>query len=276
MHSAARKFEMTTILSSRAKKIVPASRDHLRSRGTLCYRKTAKFSKVAVCCLLLAAAAIGECVEVEAGGDPSSEHVRITTVVNSKAASGVRVDIYGSENQYKPSVISDHNGVAVLPKLLPGLYGIVAESADRKFHGQLALQVTRSLKNRTSSFFISLTGVLPSWGGLPPVTIGELTAAATMPVSTRLHRFRGILIDQSGAPIPSADIVVMKTRSSDNTGLTISEINSKEDGWFSEPLLEGTYVAVFRMSGFRTEIVAFEVANDGLEDLRVTMRIASC
>jgi hypothetical protein len=235
-----------------------------------------KAAAIAICCTLLAVAGLSECVEVEAGGEPSSERVRITTVVNSKAASGVRVDIYGSENQYKHSVISDHNGVAVLPKLLPGLYGIVAESADRKFHGQLALQVTRSSKNRTSSFFISLTGVLPSLGGLPPVTIGELTAAAKMPVSTRLHRFRGILTDQSGAPISNADIVVMKMRSSDNTGLTVSEINSKEDGWFSEPLLEGTYVAVFRMNGFRTEIVAFEVANDGLEDLRVTMRVGSC
>jgi hypothetical protein len=267
---------MKIILSSRAKKIVPASRDDLHSRGTLCYRETAKFSEVAVCCLLLTAAAIGECVEVEAGGEPSSERVRITTVVNSKTAPGVKVDIFGSGNQYKHSVVTDHNGVAVLPKLVPGLYGVLAESADRKFHGQLALQVTQSPKSRTSSFFISLTGVSPSLGGLPPLTIGELTAATKTPVSTRLHRFRGVLIDPSGAPIPNVDIVVMKMRSGDNTGLTISEINSKEDGWFSEPLLEGTYVAVFRMSGFRNEIVAFEVANDGLEDLRVTMRIGGC
>ena len=68
----------------------------------------------------------------------------------------------------------------------------------------------------------------------------------------------------------------MRTRSSDNTGLTISELNSKEDGGFSEQLSEGTYVAVFRMNGFRAEVVAFEIANEGLEDLRLTMRIGGC
>src|SRR5438876_6607001 len=266
---------MKITLSSRAKKIVRRA-DDLHSRGTLCYREAAKFSKVAVCCSVLAIAALGECVEVVSGGDPSSQHVRITMVVNSKAAPGVNVDIYGSENQYKESVVSDQNGVAVLPKLLPGLYGILAESADKKFHGQLALQVTRSPKNRTSSFFISLVGVPPSLGGLPPLTIGELTAAVKMPVSTRLQRFSGVLVDPSGAPIPNADVVVMMTRSSDNTGLTISELNSKEDGGFSEQLSEGTYVAVFRMNGFRAEVVAFEIANEGLEDLRLTMRIGGC
>src|SRR5438309_8828159 len=207
---------MKITLSSRAKKMSRCA-DDLRSRGTLCYRETAKFSKVAVCCLILTTAAIGECVEVEPGGEPSSERVRITTVVNSKAVPGVKVDIYRSENQYKQSVVSDRNGVAVLPKLMPGLYGVLAESADKKFHGQLALQVTRSPKNRTSSFFISLIGVPPSFGGLPPLTIGELTAAVKMPVSTRLQRFSGVLVDPSGAPIPNADVVVMRTRSSDNT-----------------------------------------------------------
>jgi hypothetical protein len=267
---------MKTPLSSRAKKIAPASRDDFHSRGTLCYCETAKFSKVAVCCLLLATAAIGECVAVEAGGESSSERVRITTVLNSKVAPGVKVDIFGSENRYKHSVVSDHNGVAVLPKLVPGLYGVLAESADRKFHGQLALQVTQSSKNRTSSFFITLNGASPSFGGLQPLTIRELTTAAKTPVSTRLQQFSGVLIDPSGAPIPNADIVVMKTRSSDNPGLTISELNSKEDGGFSEHLSEGTYVAVFRMNGFRTEVVAFELANDGLKDLRITMRIGGC
>src|SRR5881394_542099 len=95
--------------------------DH-RSRGTFCYRDAMKFSKVAVCCLILAVAAVGECVEVEPGGEPSSQRVRITTVVNSKATSGVKVDIYRSENPYKHSVVSDRNGVVVIPKLAPGIY----------------------------------------------------------------------------------------------------------------------------------------------------------
>ena len=215
-------------------------------------------------------------MEVVGGGEPSSERVRITAIVNNKAAPGVKIDVYGSENQYKHSVVSDQKGVAVLPKLRPGLYGVLAESADKQFHGQLALQVTQSPNNRTSSFFITLLAASASFGGLPPVTVGELTVAAKTPVSTRLQHFNGVLIDPSGAPIPNADIVVMRTESSNNTGPAISEVNSKEDGWFSELLPEGAYVAVFRMNGFRTEVVAFEIANNGLRELRITMRLGGC
>ncbi|HSS95717.1 MAG TPA: carboxypeptidase-like regulatory domain-containing protein [Terriglobales bacterium] len=221
---------------------------------------------------LFASMATAECVEVTSGGQPSFQNLRITTIADSKALSGIKLDVYQVQTK-KYSLMSDKDGVAILPKLDPGEYGIFAASTDTGLHGQLYLQVSKSSKGQTSSFFINMTGRPLPVASYPPPPAAGITAPGDKPV-THIQYFSGILVDQSGAPIPDANIVV-STIPSKGASETI-ELKSAADGKFSAPLAEGKYVAMFRSMGFRNEVVIFEIGKDADKTLQITLRVASC
>ena len=221
-------------------------------------------------CLFLVGTTLAENVMVTSEGEPSFQSLRITTIVDSKALPGAKIDIYERQTK-KYSLATDTGGVLVVPELDPGVYSIVAASADARFHGYLALQVSKSSKGQISSFFINLTNNSAQLNSLRPLTAGELAAAANKAVNTRIQQFIGVLVDPTGAPIPGGNIVVRALRSAG--AIEIIELKSGADGQFSAPLAEGAYIAIFSSPGFRNEVTAFEIGKDATKTLHVALRV---
>jgi Carboxypeptidase regulatory-like domain len=234
-----------------------------------------KLLSIAACCVFLTIphATFGSTPTVRVDVPAkSSPRVRITVLLNGKAQKGARVEIYryelGPGQEAVPRVVltSDDQGRVAPPRLTPGHYHVIA-SADKKLRADLSLDILAQYDQGVSVFAMELA--------ISPFPTREelLSEAEQKPIKDRVREFHGIVCDLWGAVIPGVSIEVVRkgTEGKDR----VAQLKSGIDGQFSAPLSDGTYVALFYMSGFRTEIVPFEVTKEGSEHLRVTLQIAA-
>ena len=221
-------------------------------------------------CLLSTSLVSAECVDVTPAIHPSSDRVRITALLDGKPLRDAKLEFFFASEQ-KPRVVlsTDLQGVASTPQLSPGFFRVVA-TGPKNLAAELYLEVSKTSAIHATAFEMKLAPVPSSVSSLD----ARLAIAEKTPVTQRIHEFNGLLLDPSGAAIPGAEIEIMRKGSK---GESVAKLKSDEAGRFVAPLDEGTYVAFIQMPGFRTEIVAFELAqNAGPRDLSISMRIGGC
>jgi carboxypeptidase family protein len=222
-----------------------------------------KGALITVCWFLAAIPARAASVEVrQMTLQQSARHVRISVLLNGRPTPGVSVDFCTSGDKPCRTSLTDENGIANSPKLPDGDY-IVTASLEDVSGGDLYLHVSR--KGKTRSFPIDLTESFRA--------AQEFRSAADkLPIREIMQAFQGVLRDPSGATISGVDIKIVRRGSEDHA--IVQRLKSDSNGHFSVPLGEGTYVALFSCPGFRTEIVPFEIAAHGSEELVVSLQLA--
>lgn len=226
---------------------------------------------IVTCSLLMVRFAAAECVTVYSETpkyEPSFRHARITIVQNGKPLKDAVVQLYIPGVQGSSSPLINDNGTAMLPKLRPGKYCVIATAKDTRSAG-VCLDVSLSAEDKTTVLSIDVPSK-PTWPDGP-----ELAAAEKMPIGNRLRDFSGTVQDESGAVVSGAEIDVLSKGSENKKYL--AQIQSDHSGRFSTHLAEGTYIAFFRMSAFRTHIAVFEVVREaGSKDLLITLKVGGC
>jgi hypothetical protein len=212
--------------------------------------------------LILPVFAVAESVEVkEIKRQPSSRHVRIAVSLNGRSVPHATVDFCVAGSEPCISAVADENGIAVSPRLPDGNY-IVTASLEDISAGDLYLHVSR--KGKASAFSLDLTESFRA-------EQSSLAAADQLPIRETLQVFRGFIRDPSGANVPGANIKIMR-RGSENHAV-VRRVKTDQNGYFSAQLDDGKYVAFFLSSGFRSEIVPFEIAPQGSKELLVKLQI---
>jgi len=89
--------------------------------------------------------------------------------------------------------------------------------------------------------------------------------------NVRLKEFRGVVQDASDAVIPGLKIEVLRKAALEKGDL--AQTLSNEKGQFTLPLDRGEYLAVFTYQGFKTRAVAFKLANEGWQGIRIAMTV---
>jgi len=201
----------------------------------------------------------------------SGRKVYLAVVLNGRPQKRVKVEFYryevgrGQEHKPRLSRATDDDGWVKVNNLAPGHYYIVA-SSDKNLHAYLYVDVFAHVGKTPSAFSMELQ---PS----PYPTREQLLANAEKKTTLdRVTQFRGVVHDPSGAEIPRVLIEVVRkgTERKDR----VARLKSGKTGRFSAQLSAGVYVAIFTASGFRTQLIPFELAKDGLEQLNVTLQIA--
>jgi hypothetical protein len=213
---------------------------------------------------------LGRCAVVEVLDlKPSSQHVRIRVLQDSKPVPNVAIVVSGvADGQPHFSVVTDSHGAAKLPTLLPGNYCIEA-SASPTLRADLCLAVSRRFGGKTSSFSMDLLVKPP----LPPTLEESVETTENAPVTARLQEFRGVVVDPSGTGI-SGTVIQIFHKGSRGHG-QVAKTTSEPDGHFAVHLPMGAYTAVIQFFGFDTRILTFEIAENGdAKDLRIGLDLA--
>ena len=208
-----------------------------------------------------------ECTTVRSvNPQPSFRNVSIIAFMNGKQAQAATVSIRLAGKDLF-SLRTDDHGVATFPPLQPGFYSVVATSGDN-LRSEMFLHVSDSA-NKTSTFGMDL--VPP----LFPAKESVLAASRKMPVSVRIPTLKGIVQDQSGAAVVGALVQVFPKESGEK--LATIELKTDENGKFSAPLGDGTYIVLVQSLGFKIGAVIFEIARNGeAKPLQVTLQIQAC
>lgn len=222
-----------------------------------------KLALVTACCLLAAAFAAAESVEVTpVVPKESSGHVRISVVLNGKPVKSAKVDFRTARGeQICFSVMTGDNGVAAPKVLPPGNYQVTATTED-ELNTDLYLHVSH--KSKATVFSMDLT---PSYQAAQ----AAIEAANKLPIRERVRQFQGCLEDPSGAVVPGVDIRLFRKGSDDKKDFM--RLKSDTNGRFSAQLADGLYVAFFSMPGFRTEIIPFEVSVQGKDEIVLKLQV---
>jgi hypothetical protein len=222
---------------------------------------------VLIASLFFSVLANAECTAVSpVNPQPSFKNVSIIAFVSGKPvqAATVAILLVGKELF---SLRTDDHGVVTFPPLQPGFYSLVATSGDN-LRSEMFLHVSDS-EDKTSTFAMDL--VAPQF----PAKEQVLAATRRMPVSVRIQALKGIVQDQSGAAVAGAVVQVFPKEFGEK--LATIELKTDENGKFSPPLGDGTYVVLVESQGFKIGAVIFEIARNGeAKPLQVTLQILAC
>ncbi len=179
----------------------------------------------------------------------------------------------GSTRTLKDSAINP-DGSIVLPDLTPGSYVLHAQDAAGK-GDDLCLQVSAAKHDPKDQFTLAFHVLPPPPPSQEELLATALTAALSNSQREQLHSFSGIVKDPTGATAAGVEIQVLPARELKSSPAikTVSDAN----GSFTVPLSDGSYAASFRLPGFKTKIVAFDIRNTlSNSDFVVTLNIGSC
>jgi hypothetical protein len=220
---------------------------------------------ISACCLLLAGMAVAESVEVgTVKAQESSRKVRITVVLNGKPVNLARVEFCTTTGEQTCfTVVTGDDGIAVSETLSLTTYRVFA-LFEEDLSSELYLHV--SAQGKATAFVMDLT---LSFKAAQAV----LADAEKLPVREIVREFTGSLQDPSGAMIAGVNIKVVRKGSADKAD--VRRFMSDANGHFSAQLADGVYIAVFSLTGFRTEIVPFEVAAQGEKEMVVKLQIGN-
>jgi 5-hydroxyisourate hydrolase-like protein (transthyretin family) len=242
-----------------------------------------KTLSAAAACLFLTGLAFGECVTVKASRTTAfqspSQNVRITALLDGKPVKDVRIEVLAVANDPRYSLATNEHGVAALPLLSPGRYHVVA-TAPAKLLGELYLaevylDVPGHVVNHPSLLAMDLVSASQFWPLEAPAVENSGEAAYKLPAISPMQVFQGVVVDPIGAAMAGVTIRVAPQEDSGESHAV--EIKTDEGGRFSASLLPGTYTALVKMQGFRTQKVAFEIApRADAKDLRFSLEIGWC
>lgn len=241
-----------------------------------------KIAAITVCCLVLSGIALSSVKVVPFVPQECADHVQFSVVLAGKPLSGARLDLYRGFNvdttRTQPlfSVVSDDAGVALSRRLMPGDYMVYAryeevrsmifnESA-RTF---LYLRVRR--ESETSRISVDFTDAVQQVKKADEDFGKQVEEASEAVTPDRITSFRGIVVDPSGAHVPSVKVSVAQRVS--GVWITPLQTVSGTNGQFAGQLKDGRYIALFRASGFQSAIVPFEINAAGSRDLKVILQV---
>jgi 5-hydroxyisourate hydrolase-like protein (transthyretin family) len=225
-----------------------------------------KLLRLVLCSLLIAAPASSKCSMVEVvSPEPSTQKVKIITFHNGVPARNVRIEVFATGEQLLRTHATNNQGIVRLLLSPPGRYRISATAADG-VHTDLILDVAKGMNESVFPLDLDLRRSLTP-------TLQNMIAAAESGVSAKISRFRGVVVDPAGAVVQHTKITVYKKGSGGKK--VVSTMVSDASGQFSKKLRAGSYTAAFVISGFKTFIVAFQIA-PGAEGagLRVPLPLA--
>lgn len=205
----------------------------------------------------------------------SSSHVRIYVVLGGKPLKGAKVVILRSQhecncatdmlrgNPIDPTLVpsmemTDENGIANLPELIPGEYDVAVTINGVASAGFVGLHVTGDPKVTT----------------IPMDLTQQVQRVEERPILFHVEGFRGTVKDFSGVTLPGASIVVVKRGSQAEDVALMSKADA--NGNFSAQLAEGSYIGVFFVLGFRPGIAPFEVVRGGASQLSISLYPGGC
>lgn len=239
-----------------------------------------KFLLAIVAALVFAGIVHSECVEVTSGistdgltPHEASRNVRITVNLNGKPTAHASLTVSAVKGQLLFTVPLDPDGVGRLHNLNPGSYLITA--MDPPFRSDLLLQIPTRPGRSVTTFSMNL---VKSFGFLNVTSGGQqlfLTSVAKMPISERLRQFMGVVRDEAGSAVPSAEVDIF----SDGTWeqVMVAGLRTDQSGHFSATLPTGIYRAIIHEPGFNPKPIVFQIKPDGeVKDLTVVLKVGSC
>jgi hypothetical protein len=231
-----------------------------------------KIPAIAAACLLLAACARAECMldvnakRAQPAFQASFRRIRVTTVQEGKSLRNVQVQLFPANDDAHPklSLVTDEQGVALIPEIAPGRYRVVAAGPDMEIT-QMYLNVSSKGGTRTSSFLMAL----------PPTFRPEPTSDIDgAPIKEHLQEFKGRVETPNGSSAAGALVQVFRQGSHAES---VAKIRVDKDGSFAALLAPGLHVAFVRTSGWAKQVIGFEITSGGqAKDLRVELQIPWC
>jgi hypothetical protein len=193
----------------------------------------------------------------------SASNPVIAVTQQGRAVRSAHLDIYREiERGERPAWggLTDKHGVAKPPDLPPGKYRVVADSGKMRATKFLTISSDDGTASRCE---IKLTPPdPPRVFGSPPEQIASI----------RVLEFRGVIEDPTGAVLPNTKIRVLR-KSSDKADL--ADIQSDGNGQFSLHLDRGTYLAVFSIPSFKTQVVSLKISKHGWHAVKLTMELGA-
>jgi hypothetical protein len=207
-------------------------------------------------CLISGAFVHAECVTVSGAATArtaSSRNVRVLASANGKPIKNATVEaVVGGKDVL--SVLTDDQGAAALPRLLPGYYSVVAISKNW-WQAEAYVNVLDNSANEISTIRLALK---PEFS---PALEAASVEARRVAVTDQVRLFKGSGQDPSGTAIGSAVIWVFP-KDFDRKRNALQMLTD-ENGRFSSNLPEGTYVVVSPFAGVRIRFAGLKITQDG-------------
>ncbi len=123
------------------------------------------------------------------------------------------------------------------------------------------------MKAISACLFVALTGVSWSQEKLPELGFPIAKEAQ----STKVSGIRGIVVDENGALIPKAELILRRVWRGHT--LEIARIETDAEGRFQLIASKGKYEVEVRRWGFKEERIPIEVSHKGAPGFRVEMMV---
>ena len=214
--------------------------------------------------------AVTACVRVEAPTrkQPSTKNATITVLLDGKPTGQVRLHVRLPGQQGRRSVQTDPDGNAMLTDLPEGTSCLLAVG-EHHLTSSLCLDVPKLAATEKSSFYMVLG---PATSSLSPED--RIDVLEQSPPSVRVKSLNGTVLDPLGAVIVMAEIQVYRRGAYPRNPSAL--LKTDGSGRFAASLEPGVYPAIFRIRGFKAEILGVEVVRDGgKRELRQTLQVAS-
>ena len=213
---------------------------------------------------LVSVFAAAENVVVEPDPKVVGPHLQVTVLLHGQPIKDVKLSVYSTGNELKFMRLSNAHGIVNSPRLQPGDYRIEARFSNDIVCGATVKVVKKAPTNKLDVDLTPEFDAYQAW----------LEAAEKLPIAATVKEFSGAVVDPSNAPIPSAEIRVVR-RGMEYANKVVLQLISDEMGRFSGQLQPGEYIAFVSESGFRTRIVPFAVTKQGEGTLRVMLDIGA-
>jgi hypothetical protein len=218
----------------------------------------------AIASVFLGASAFAECVEVTTP-KALDRNVEITMVRKDQPLVHAEAWIYRSgvaaqADLWSQRVTTDEKGTVTLRGLHPGYYSLVA--------------LVEGSPAEAGILWISEASTSSVLHGVSSLKI-EVPSPRTGVVTATIAQGRGVVLDPSGALVPSAQIYVEKIGDSGER----KAVKSDARGEFEFADAEGDYLITVRVTGFRTRFLKVRIApkdETAAKELKVMVQLGQC
>jgi len=235
---------------------------------------------IAICCIVLSAAARSSVKVERIVPHECTQFVRIAVMLDGRPVKGASVSVrrgFNPEEEARSFMSTNDDGMASLPKLAPGKYrvdvsfeGIRSAIFNEPVTTNLFLHVAP--KSDLSTVPVDLAKPARELWRADEGFYGQLDAAAYLPAHDRVRTFQETIVDPTGAKVASVRTWVVQNTS--YAWEVVFQGTSDASGQLSGHLRDGHYIAICSTSGFRTAIAPFEVRKDGSGELRIVLQLA--
>ena len=204
--------------------------------------------------------------------EASSQKARMAIDRQGRAGKDVRVTISLSGGQpFQRPLAPDESGLVVLPPLKAGQYVVTAVAPEDQ-GGSICVEISKKKSHDVSSFKLLLRPLPP---GSP--TLEQTLAAAEQDAPTEnIQQFQGLIVDPGGATNAGAEIMIFPKGAKIRDDKHSVKVKTGSNDDFSVVLPDGVDAAVFLSSGFKQQIVTFEVLHTGAANgMRISLELGA-